>query len=89
MLRREANVPAPRRRETTTQITSRHAILAAESEALAVARREQRELIAQQNYTNAQVAKRHGDQLHTQQLKVSLRNNHLHPKGYDGNIMFD
>lgn len=85
---REEHVPAPRTRETVERAAARKAALNAESEALAVVRREQRELQAQENRATVQLDHQRGCEFHAHQLKVSLRSNKLHPKGYDGNGVF-
>ncbi|ORC90849.1 zinc finger protein, conserved [Trypanosoma theileri] len=84
ILRREADVPLPRRREAEAAATERRAILAAEQEALAVARRERQEVMRVQNNAAKQMAHQQQGLYLRHQLKVSLRSNKLHPKGYDG-----
>ncbi|KAG5498720.1 hypothetical protein JKF63_03008 [Porcisia hertigi] len=88
VLKREAEVPRARPRETEEQNEKRLAILAAEQETRALAKQEQKELIVAQNKEAAWVAKRSGGERHDLQLDVSMRTNKLHPKGYDGNMMF-
>lgn len=88
VMKREADVPRARPRETEEQTERRKAILAAESEALAVVREEQRELMVQQNREIIKVARTSGGAQQQQALTVGMLSNKLHPKGYDGNMMF-
>ncbi|AYU81025.1 zinc-finger protein conserved [Leishmania donovani] len=88
VLKRENDVPRARPRETEEHNEKRMAILAEEQETRALARQEQKELIMAQNKEAAWVAKRSGGDRHNLQLDVSMRTNRLHPKGYDGNMMF-
>ncbi|GET90830.1 zinc-finger protein, conserved [Leishmania tarentolae] len=88
VLKREHDVPRARPRETEEQNEKRMAILAQEQETRALAKQEQRDLIMTQNKEAAWVAKRSGADRHDLQLDVGMRTNKLHPKGYDGNMMF-
>ncbi|KEG15607.1 zinc finger protein, conserved [Trypanosoma grayi] len=82
--RREAEVPLPRKKESEAHAEKRRAILAADQEALAVARRERQEALSVQNKEAQKILKRQEGHHQGQQLKVNLRSNKLHPKGYDG-----
>lgn len=84
LLKREAEVPRPRPRETFEQKEQRKAILASEHEALTVARQEQRELMAEHHRAEAKQLRRSDGAFQQLQLRVNLRSNKLHPKGYDG-----
>lgn len=84
VLRREADVPRARPRETELQMEKRHAILAEETTAMAVAKREHREAIAVQNKELRRTTQRSGAAMERQQLRVSMISNKLHPYGYDG-----
>ncbi|KAG5472444.1 hypothetical protein LSCM1_03843 [Leishmania martiniquensis] len=86
--KREGDVPRPRPRETEEQNEKRLTILADAQEARALAKQEQKELMALQNKEVAWMAKRSGGDRQDLQLDVSMRTNKLHPKGYDGNMMF-
>ncbi|XQJ29074.1 zinc-finger protein, conserved [Leishmania guyanensis] len=88
LMKREGDVPRTRPRETEEQNEKRMSILAAEKETRALATRELKELVVTQNKEAAWVAKRSGGERHDLQLDVSMRTNKLHPKGYDGNMMF-
>ncbi|KPA83281.1 zinc-finger protein conserved [Leptomonas pyrrhocoris] len=88
VLKREGEVPRARPRETEVQNEKRKAILAAEQESRALVKQEQKELMMAQNQEAAWVATRSGNARHDLQLDVSMRTNKLHPKGYDGNMMF-
>ncbi|KAG5472821.1 hypothetical protein LSCM4_02145 [Leishmania orientalis] len=86
--KREGDVPRARPRETEVQNEKRMTILAEAHETRVLAKQEQKELMAKQNKEAAWVAKRSGGDRHDLQLDVSMRTNKLHPKGYDGNMMF-
>jgi pre-60S factor REI1 len=88
VLKREGEVPRARPRETEVQNEKRKAILAAEQESRALVKQEQKELMLAHNQEAAWVATRSGNARHDMQLDVSMRTNKLHPKGYDGNMMF-
>lgn len=88
VMKREAEVPRARPRETEVQNEKRKAILAAEQESRALAKQEQKELMLAHNHEAAWVATRSGNAHHDTQLDVSMRTNKLHPKGYDGNMLF-
>lgn len=81
---REVDAPRSRLRETTEETERRRAILAAETECLALVKQEQKELRASQDQEQQKMLKRQGTEFKHHQLKVNLRSNKLHPKGYDG-----
>ncbi|KAK7201107.1 zinc-finger protein [Novymonas esmeraldas] len=88
VLKREGDVPRVRPRETEEQNEKRLAIVAAQQETRALAKQEQKEIMAAQNKEAAWVARRSGNERNDLQLDVSMRSNKLHAKGYDGNMMF-
>lgn len=88
VLKREGEVPRARPRETEEQNEKRKAILAADQESRALVKQEQKEMMMAQNQEAAWVATRSGNARHDKELVVSMRSNKLHPKGYDGNMMF-
>lgn len=88
VMKREGEVPRARPRETEVQNEKRRAIQAAEQESRALVKQEQKEMMMAQNQEAAWVATRSGNARHDLQLDVSMRTNKLHPKGYDGNMMF-
>lgn len=88
VLKREGEVPRVRPRETEVQYDKRKAIQAAEQESRALVKEEQKEMMMAQNQEAAWVAQRSGAARNDLQLVTSMRSNKLHPKGYDGNMMF-
>lgn len=84
ILKREAEVPRPRKRETEELVEQRRAITANENSALVAAKEEQRRAMAERNAEVHKTLARSEAQYHSKQLKVGLRTNKLHPKGYDG-----
>lgn len=84
ILKREADVPLPRRRETETVVEQRRAITANENSALIAAKEEQQRMMAEHNDAVRNTIARAEAHYHAKQLKVGLRTNKLHPKGYDG-----
>ncbi|RNF26404.1 zinc finger protein, conserved [Trypanosoma conorhini] len=82
--RRECEVPRPRKKESETQAEKRRAILAADQEAMAMARKERQEVLRVQNKEAQKILKRQDGQYQDHLLRVNLRTNKLHPKGYDG-----
>lgn len=84
LLKREAEVPRVRARETPEQAQKRLAILNSEHKALTIAKQEQRELMAERNKDQAKLVTRYEGEFNKQQMRVHLRSNKLHPKGYDG-----
>lgn len=84
IIKREADVPRPRRRETEDAVEQRRAITANENSALVAAKEEQRRAMMERNGEVQKTLQRSEAHYHDQQLKVGLRTNKLHPKGYDG-----
>ncbi|ESL06365.1 hypothetical protein TRSC58_05963 [Trypanosoma rangeli SC58] len=82
--RKESEVPRPRKKESDTQAEKRRAILAADQEAMAMARKERQEVLRVQNKEAQKILKRQDGQYQEHLLKVNLRSNKLHTKGYDG-----
>ncbi|EAN97224.1 hypothetical protein C3747_138g64 [Trypanosoma cruzi] len=82
--RRERGLPRPRKKESETQSEKRRAILAADKEAMAVARKECQEVLRVQNKEAQRILRRQNGEYQDHLLKVNLRTNKLHPKGYDG-----
>lgn len=81
---REAEVPRPRHRESDDAIDQRRMITANQNTALMAAKEEHNRALLAQNSEAVKVQARAQDDYHTQQLRVGLRSNKLHPKGYDG-----
>ncbi|EPY37137.1 pre-60S factor REI1 [Strigomonas culicis] len=84
VLRKEADVPRARPRESEQHAQQRKAILASENAALVAARKEQRELTTVERRQQGELTRRSDAEYQALQLKVSMRANKLHPKGYDG-----
>lgn len=71
-------------RETEEQHVERKAITTAAQQANAVLRRERQDVMRPELNRQAKDLQRKEQRYHTQMLRVSLRANKLHPKGYDG-----
>lgn len=84
IFRRDGEGLVKRHQETEKQRTDRKMITAQESEAAAVMRRERQEELRPQWTKQAKEYQRREERFYSQQLRVSLRANKLHPKGYDG-----
>lgn len=84
IIKRESDVPRYRHRDTEDVIEQRRAITANENSALMAAREEQRKLMREENNEMKKTIIRSEAQYHQEQLRVGLRTNKLHPKGYDG-----
>jgi pre-60S factor REI1 len=72
------------KRETMEQVESRKAIMAQTSEANAVLRRERLEIMRPQLTQQAKDTQRIERRFQRERLKIGIRANKLHPKGYDG-----
>lgn len=82
--RREADVPRPRRKEAEERANRRKAILAADHKAMIIAQKERREVLRAHNKVAHETLRRQDGHYQQTMLKVGLRSNKLHPKGYDG-----
>ncbi|CCW61609.1 unnamed protein product [Phytomonas sp. EM1] len=84
LMKREAEVPHPRPREATQEAEQRRMILAEKHEEAALTKKEHHELVAAQEKRDAKTFKQSEGDFQKHQLRVNLRSNKLHPKGYDG-----
>lgn len=84
IFRRDGAGLVKRHKETEEQRTERKLITSQESEATAIMRRERQEEMRPQWSKQAKEYQRREERFYSQQLRVSLRANKLHPKGYDG-----
>lgn len=84
ILKREADVPRPRHKEKDEVVEQRQAITASANSAAVAAKEEQRRIMAEHQSAVRKTIARAEEHYHAKQLKVGLRTNKLHPKGYDG-----
>nr|CCC91062.1 conserved putative zinc-finger protein [Trypanosoma congolense IL3000] len=82
--RRETEVPHRRKKESNSQVEQHRLLIASEYETKVALRKELREEMRVQNNELKKTVKRQDAQYQDNMLKVSLRSNKLHPKGFDG-----
>lgn len=84
ILKKETNVPRPRHKEKEEVLEQRKALTANANSAALAAKEEHQRIMAEHDGAVRRMIARAEGQYHSQQLKVGLRTNKLHPKGYDG-----
>ncbi|AAZ11913.1 zinc finger protein, conserved [Trypanosoma brucei brucei TREU927] len=82
--RREAEVPRPRKKDSNARIEQHRLLIAAQYETQVALRREEREEMREVHREAHKLLKRQDAHYQEHMMKVSLRSNKLHPKGYDG-----
>lgn len=84
LFKRDAPGLHQKHQETEEHQVERKAIMSAAQQANAVLRRERQDLMRPELNRQAKEYQRREERFYSQQLRVSLRANKLHPKGYDG-----